>query len=203
MKKFISCFNSNNIKIILTLRNQQDLFYSIYYEAYSDNLSDYKELNKIENYWQLIKKSNKLDFFHIYLFLKRINKIQEVYVNRYEDFLKNKHTFISDLSKYINEDPFKFQRVSKVNSKQNKLKNKISDNGNSLHTIIFKLKFSLFGNKKFNLNLLRFIPNFYFPFSKKTHLICNNLKDEISIHYSHSNKKISKYLKFKLPPKTL
>jgi hypothetical protein len=160
-----------NVRFYITIRKHTDIIYSLYNEKFLE----WKFFNlNFENLrlFFLKKKLDKnnfildsLKYFKLYSFLKKLNGEKNICLLFYEDFLKNKDTYLSKIDKFG-----KFSINNKIDKKLNvtekkgfiglikklyfhKLKNKIN-----IFKIVIYIKYLLYLIKKIILIKLNYIP---------------------------------------------
>lgn len=186
-----------NLKIIISIRKQDELLHSIYkYYIFCGGTDNFKRFVRPKLNFQSVTNHfdiNSLKFYELITMYEEIFKRENIHVFLYEEFKNNKNKVISDICKFL--------KVEAPNIENEKIVNSSIKSGLFIFTFRFINKFLIGMGKNSSLinsyglylrvilrkidNILFFLPKFKTDFS-----IVRN-REEI---YS-SNLKLQKYLK--------
>ena len=214
-----------NAKIILVLRFQTDLLFSLYYQMVEQGRCRYNidyffnknNINKINllnlSSYKFSIDTEKYDYVN---YLKNLFKIfdKNLHILFFENFRDNKKLFIKNLAEYM--------KLEKIPENFNYVNKSLSNKSIKILIIVHKIS-SLFGfsipyqkNNKYNYmdkdnlnsidvfwcwkNLVYLLRKYLEPFIReKTDKKMLDLKNELDKIYKNKNKKLKEILKDKLP----
>lgn len=130
--------NKNEIYILLTIRNQSDLLYSIYVQRYGYGIINNNHPKKIQKFYfnnkKQFKSKNFREFFYdefIFDYIKIFSK-RKIIINLFEDLARKNKDFCLPLTNFLDTDLLKMKNLVFDNNFNRKLKSNKGYKTNSL-----------------------------------------------------------------------
>jgi hypothetical protein len=185
------------LKIIITLRKQDELFYSLYAESYLDHLSMHNNINSIDKYSSLVFNNKYLESVLNYeLILIEIIKnieLNNLLVMTFEEFVTNKEKFLKKIVSFL-QCKYSDIKLIPISNENNRTKNNSKIiKVNTFYFLLAQYKIKFFGYKSMGIGkYFKWLKKVELPSFKKNKIEINlDLKQKILNKYCNSNKIVS------------